>query len=947
MTNFRSFSIFILTLFIQICFAQQTKYASNSNLYKDVETSLSQKNYQKALELTKILEEIYPLDYEVYQKKSETLFFLKNYSEAIKAIDNAIALEPTNYYNHLQKIGYGLYAEDLFAVNSGLELLTLTCKEGQLYDYSVSYINAYVNAFKDYKTDNNRQILVNMSNFSNLYLQNKTKRDEIQNYIKKIIDFKNFNKEADFKNGLDLLNELQVKYSNGTLNSLLYNFFLQDAIIYYSDSKHKNEVENLYNLALSKKYINPLQAFVMYKNSVDYSVNPNYIKEISKIIEAKAADYNYNLRVKILLNILQAENNLNNKIASQEIGESLKKFIPLIKDHYTKMTMYCWIAAGHQYNNDEEGLRIIDEGLNFAKNNGYSNTKYEANLIKFKNLLLASSGQNLEVQTISEDDHSGYFNIANQHLQNQEYSKMSEPLEKAKKIIEDKYKNLSLEEKKNYLLFYNKVCSNLLGSYIFQEKNPKIIETLESYKAFYLSSLVKNNTSSTSLAAIQKTLKTDEALIYIMKGITIGDGMFMIIVVDKYNVNSKIIFPSDILSILPATYKNQYIELEIANAKNDYRKPIYDENPKATTDKFARKLDGEFRRIIEMYRENLHPNKKDFPHFLNEPKVFGNVFYKAIFQPLEEFVVGKKKLIFSLDQELNLIPFESFVTNDDKFLIEKYDIAYIQNGSMLVNLRNQPKVTYPKNVIAFGDAKYEEMTATKKKFSNLGDLVSLNFEVADRIEKNLPLNEAFATFSIGAMEYLIGAKKEVENIQQIVPKTDLRMDKLMTENEFKRMAKSGELNNYRVIHLSSHASVHRYVFDLSGIAFSVPANPVDGEDGILVIKELEKLKFKTDFVMLSACQTGLGQIIPGEGVIGLNSALFSAGAKNTLTSLWSVNDYATSIFTTNVYRKIFTENKPYKDAVNEVKREFINGKYNTDFDVSHPNYWAAFTYFGE
>jgi CHAT domain-containing protein len=48
-----------------------------------------------------------------------------------------------------------------------------------------------------------------------------------------------------------------------------------------------------------------------------------------------------------------------------------------------------------------------------------------------------------------------------------------------------------------------------------------------------------------------------------------------------------------------------------------------------------------------------------------------------------------------------------------------------------------------------------------------------------------------------------------------------------------------------------------------------------------------------------------------------------------------------------MYKKIFNEGKSYKIAVNEVKREFIQGKYNEGFDISHPNYWAAFTYFGE
>lgn len=948
MKKFSKYIVFIFILLFQYSFAQQEKYAANTHLYKEAENYYNQQNFQKTFEIATQLIETYPLDYEVYVLQSNAYFYLGKKIESLKSIENAIALEPTMYYHYLIAIRNGLYTENLQAVTNGIEMLSLTCNTQASYDYSVNFLTSFKNAFKDYNTGVYGQCLNKMASFETLFTTNKSKREELLNYDSKIVSFENFKTDADFKNGLDFLKELQLKNTNGQLNSLFYNFYIQNSNVYFKNSKYKNEVEKMNNLILSKNDIHPLQAFAIYKTLITTSVNPAYKKEISKIIESKAKDYNNTLRASILVKILEAEYNLGNKKQAQDIGESLKKFIPVLKNDYVKIDLYCWIATTHQHNNDQEGLRIINEGMQFIKQNGYSNSTSEANLKTIKNLLLLSSGNTNTNLTVSEEDHASYFNLALQHLAKQEYDKMSEPLEKGKKIIENQYKNLSTDEKKNYLNFYSKTCANLLGSYIFQKNNPKTIETIESYKGFYLSSLVKNNTAISNLAAIQKTLQPDEALIYLMNGATSDGGMYMAVVVDKNTVNSKMIFPSDLLSILPVKYKDQYIQLEKENAKKDYRTPIYNENPKIITDKFTTNLNGEIRRIIEMYREHLHPNTKEHPSFLNEPKVFGNIFYRGFFQPLEDFLVGKKKIILSLDQDLNLIPFESLVTNEGKFLIEKYDVAYIQNGSMLVNLRNQPKVTYPKNIIAFGDAKYEKMASNGKKFSSIGELIGLNFEVADRIEKNLPLNEAFATFSKEAMNYLEGSKREVENIQQIVPKSDVRMDKLMTENEFKRMAKSGELNQYRVIHLSSHASVHRYIFDLSGIAFSVPANPVDDEDGILVVKELEKLKFKTDFVMLSACQTGLGQIIPGEGVVGLNSALFTAGAKNTLTSLWSVSDYATTVFTTNLYKKIFTENKSYKNAVNEVKRSFIKGEYNvTGFDMSHPNYWAAFTYYGE
>ncbi|MEE3226920.1 MAG: CHAT domain-containing protein, partial [Bacteroidota bacterium] len=205
-------------------------------------------------------------------------------------------------------------------------------------------------------------------------------------------------------------------------------------------------------------------------------------------------------------------------------------------------------------------------------------------------------------------------------------------------------------------------------------------------------------------------------------------------------------------------------------------------------------------------------------------------------------------------------------------------------------------------------------------------------------QKNEPLDYAFATFSSEAMKYLKGAKDEVLAIKELVPKTDLRLDTQMTENEFKKMSREGALHHYRSIHLSSHAVTHPFVFDLSGIAFSVFSYPKDGEDGMLTVKEMAQLDIDTDFMFLSACQTGLGKLVPGDGVQGLNQAMLMAGANATLTTLWSVNDYGTSVYTKSLYYKIFQENKDYLTASTEVKREFIKGSYNKYVDLSSPQY---------
>jgi len=141
--------------------------------------------------------------------------------------------------------------------------------------------------------------------------------------------------------------------------------------------------------------------------------------------------------------------------------------------------------------------------------------------------------------------------------------------------------------------------------------------------------------------------------------------------------------------------------------------------------------------------------------------------------------------------------------------------------------------------------------------------------------------------------------------------------------------------------------VHPYIFDLSSIAFSVFPQPVNNQDGMLTVKEMADLDIDTEFMFLSACQTGLGKLVPGEGVQGLNQSMLLAGAKSTLTTLWSVSDYGTMIFTQNLYYKVFREHKDYLTATSELKREFINGKFDQEIPLSQPRFWAPFIYTGK
>ncbi len=181
---------------------------------------------------------------------------------------------------------------------------------------------------------------------------------------------------------------------------------------------------------------------------------------------------------------------------------------------------------------------------------------------------------------------------------------------------------------------------------------------------------------------------------------------------------------------------------------------------------------------------------------------------------------------------------------------------------------------------------------------------------------------------------LKGTLKEVESISKLFADSDLYINESASKASFKNMS-----NNYSILHLSMHSFINDQDSELSSLVFS--DSDLDYE---LYISELYGLNLNADMAVLSACNTGVGQLKTGKGIVSMTTAFTAAGVPSVLSSLWSAPDAATEKIMTSFYdhlKKGETKNKALKNA----KLDYL--KNTDDPNLKHPYYWAGFVLTGD
>ena len=246
-------------------------------------------------------------------------------------------------------------------------------------------------------------------------------------------------------------------------------------------------------------------------------------------------------------------------------------------------------------------------------------------------------------------------------------------------------------------------------------------------------------------------------------------------------------------------------------------------------------------------------------------------------------------------------------------LIPSKDIAFLSFDALISTNNDSPSYN-----------KLEYLVKTHS-FSYNNSLQKNNIEHGTASSLYLGISPNFSTNKYANLK---GAIKEVERISE-----KLNGDLLINENATNERLLEA-IPNYRILHFASHAELNTSNSAYSKIILS--ATKEDSLSDQLYAYEIQNSKLNADLVILSACNTGVGELLLGEGIASLARSFNYAGAKSVLVSLWAIPDYSTSKIINNFFDNLSTQNKAM--ALQQAKIKYLK---TADEHLSNPIYWAG------
>ncbi|MEM1321699.1 MAG: CHAT domain-containing tetratricopeptide repeat protein [Bacteroidota bacterium] len=301
------------------------------------------------------------------------------------------------------------------------------------------------------------------------------------------------------------------------------------------------------------------------------------------------------------------------------------------------------------------------------------------------------------------------------------------------------------------------------------------------------------------------------------------------------------------------------------------------------------------------------PDSRTFAAEYEQFQALATDLYQRLLAPLQAAIPeGSTRLGIVPDDVLNYLPFDlllmeeskagaaSFSPQQNAYLFDRYTLSYAYSASLSTAAARSGEAAV--GFLGFAP--------------NFGDIVST--------ERSCSANELSA---------LLCNEEEIQSISALFSGQTF-VEGQATKAQFEALS-----GRYQILHLATHACLDAEGGKLNKIFFA---------DDYLSNFELANLDLKADLVVLSACNTGTGQLIRGEGVLSLARGFTIAGCPGTLMSLWAVDDCSTSRLMLRLYEQL-RAGQPKDKALRQARLQFLT---ESDEEHRHPYYWAAFVQFG-
>jgi CHAT domain-containing protein len=285
--------------------------------------------------------------------------------------------------------------------------------------------------------------------------------------------------------------------------------------------------------------------------------------------------------------------------------------------------------------------------------------------------------------------------------------------------------------------------------------------------------------------------------------------------------------------------------------------------------------------------------------------------HQLLIEPIAQFLPqdSNQRVIFIPQGSLFLVPFPALLDANGKALIEQHTILTAPSIQVL-DLARQKVVSRQPSTIS--GQQYPALVVGNPTMPKVTTKIG---------ETSVQLST------------LPGAEREAIAIAQILN------TKALIGTQAKKADVVQRMKNASVIHLATHGLLDSFKGDVPGAIALAPSGNNELNDGLLTAGEIFNMKLNADLVVLSACDTGRGDLT-GDGVIGLSRTLFIAGVPSVIVSLWKVPDEPTAFLMTEFYRNWRERNLDKAQALRQAMLT-TKGKYPQPLD------WAAFTLIGE